>query len=242
MNFKNTIAVLSNDISEVKKLIDSFSERNSVPNIELDLTLEKLRKIYDILLLLKEDEEKIVDVAETKPEIEKIEELKDAHVEEEKQERETEEEVITPTTATETSTEVMLDVEQPDEGPLPDEEKPKSLDSSVIGEKVGGSKEFFNESFSQKHPVNDFSVRQQTKPVSDLNKAIGINDKFLFINELFNGDSQSYKKAIEFINSCANFNEAFSYISDNLHWEMENDNVQKLLDLIRRKFISGKNV
>ena len=247
MNFKNTIAVLSNDISEVKKLIDSFSNQNSVSNIELDLSLEKLRKIYDVLLLLKNDEVKTPEVVTSKQETNQLEEIKEikqpvTNVVEPEIVPQVQPQVTIPEPPVENSPEVILEVENTVAEPTVEKEKDQGIKTSVIGEKAGKSKDFLNETFTQKHPVNDFSARQQTKPVSDLNKAIGINDKFLFINELFNGDSQSYKKAVEYINSCANFNEAFSYISDNLHWEMENEYVQKMLDLVRRKFITGENV
>ena len=38
-------------------------------------------------------------------------------------------------------------------------------------------------------------------PVKDLRKAVGINDRFLFINELFRGDESMYERSIKTINS-----------------------------------------
>ena len=34
-------------------------------------------------------------------------------------------------------------------------------------------------------------------PVKDLRKAIGINDRFVFINELFRGDEDMYERSIK---------------------------------------------
>ena len=43
----------------------------------------------------------------------------------------------------------------------------------------------------------------QNKPVSDIGAAIGINDKFYYIRELFSGDSRAYQDTIRRLNSSA---------------------------------------
>jgi len=42
-------------------------------------------------------------------------------------------------------------------------------------------------------------------PVKDLKKAIGINDRFVFIEELFRGDEIMYERSIKTINSIQHF-------------------------------------
>jgi hypothetical protein len=46
----------------------------------------------------------------------------------------------------------------------------------------------------------------QGSPIRDLKKAIGINDRFLFVNDLFRGDENMYERSIKTING-------FSYLS-----------------------------
>jgi hypothetical protein len=58
---------------------------------------------------------------------------------------------------------------------------------------------------------------------------------------LFNGKPEIFNQTIEKLNTASNFNEAFNYISSNFEWEMEDEPVQFLLDLVRRKFITDKN-
>ena len=55
----------------------------------------------------------------------------------------------------------------------------------------------------------------QNKPITDLAKAIGINDKFLFIKELFGGDSDLYNQTIKHLNHFTDLNEAIIYLQEN---------------------------
>ncbi len=55
MTYKNTIEIVTKDIQDIEKLVDGFKNYSSVPSIELDLALSKLRNIYDILLMLREN-------------------------------------------------------------------------------------------------------------------------------------------------------------------------------------------
>ena len=77
-------------------------------------------------------------------------------------------------------------------------------------------------------------------PVKDLKKAIGINDRFLFINELFRGDEAMYERSIKTINNFTILPEAQYWIQRELKVKIgwtENDEVVKQFDqLVRRRF------
>ena len=68
-------------------------------------------------------------------------------------------------------------------------------------------------------------------------RSIGINYKFLFIKELFNGDSARYSETISHLNSFADLNDAIIYLQDNFEWSESNEYAAKFIDLVRRKFI-----
>ncbi|MCK4344515.1 MAG: hypothetical protein KAX05_04455, partial [Bacteroidales bacterium] len=103
------------------------------------------------------------------------------------------------------------------------------------------SKSFRSEELAEKNPVMDLSSKLQSQPISDIGSAIGLNDKFLFINELFNGNSEKFEETISYLNNAPNFNDAFNYLNEHFDWEMENPSVQKLLDLARRKLIINED-
>ena len=77
---------------------------------------------------------------------------------------------------------------------------------------------------------------RRSEPVTDLRRAIGINDKFLLIRDLFGGDGEAYEKAIGALNDCADFDDCMIYIAENYAWNPNSDGVKLLMDLLERKF------
>jgi hypothetical protein len=77
-------------------------------------------------------------------------------------------------------------------------------------------------------------------PIKDLRKAVGINDRFLFINELFRGDETMYERSIKTINSFNIYAEAEYWISRELKlklgWNNDNATVQHFDQLVKRRF------
>ena len=77
-------------------------------------------------------------------------------------------------------------------------------------------------------------------PVRDLKKAIGVNDRFLFINELFRGDEAMYERSIKTINNFSIFPEAQYWIQRELKLKIgwnDTDPVVKQFDqLVKRRF------
>lgn len=76
-------------------------------------------------------------------------------------------------------------------------------------------------------------------PVRDLKKAIGVNDRFLFINELFRGDEAMYERSIKTINNFSIYPEAQYWIERELKvkigWK-DSDIVRQFDQLVKRRF------
>lgn len=77
-------------------------------------------------------------------------------------------------------------------------------------------------------------------PIKDLRKAIGVNDRYLLVNELFRGDQTMYDRSIKTINSFNIYGEAELWIKRELKLKLgwsENSEAVGLFDqLIRRRF------
>jgi hypothetical protein len=77
-------------------------------------------------------------------------------------------------------------------------------------------------------------------PVRDLKKAIGVNDRFLFINELFRGDEAMYERSIKTINNFSIFPEAQYWIERELKvkigWKESDPIVKQFDQLVKRRF------
>jgi hypothetical protein len=105
-----------------------------------------------------------------------------------------------------------------------------------------------NDSGEQGESLNDKLRQGKTElveilketPVKDLRKAIGINDRFLFINELFRGDEAMYERSIKTINSFNIYPEAEYWINRELKvkigWNKDNVTVQHFDQLVKRRF------
>ncbi len=80
----------------------------------------------------------------------------------------------------------------------------------------------------------------QGAPIRDLKKAIGVNDRFLFVNDLFRGDENMYERSIKTINGFSIYPEAQYWIQRELKvklsWPDNSDTVKLFDQLIRRRF------
>ena len=86
---------------------------------------------------------------------------------------------------------------------------------------------------------HSLAAKLQQNPVRDLKSVIGINDKFLFVNELFGGSMEKYNKSIENLNDLKTLNGAMIYLNElkiELQWNSSNEAYQKLAELVKRKF------
>lgn len=86
----------------------------------------------------------------------------------------------------------------------------------------------------------ELSDALQELPIKDLKKGIGVNDRFLFIKELFRGDEVMYERSIKTINGFSIFPEAEYWIKRELKlklgWNDSNEIVKQFDQLIRRRF------
>lgn len=86
----------------------------------------------------------------------------------------------------------------------------------------------------------ELSQSLTTSPIKDLRKAIGVNDRFLFINELFRGDEAMYERSIKTIQNFSIYAEAEFWIRRELKVKIgwvDSDPVVKQFDqLVKRKF------
>ena len=107
-----------------------------------------------------------------------------------------------------------------------------------VNEVVGEQKESLNDRLKQEK-IELAHVLKET-PIKDLRKGIGINDKFLFVNELFRGDEAMYERSIKTINSFHILPEAEYWINRELKvklgWNDNKDTVQHFYHLVRRRF------
>ncbi len=97
-----------------------------------------------------------------------------------------------------------------------------------------------NESIAQKGEDKSVVKKLSNTRIENLKSAIGINDKFYFINELFKGNSQAYEDVIYTLNNFKRFDDAIQYFSTlkfRYDWNTEAEAYKKLIHFLERKFL-----
>jgi hypothetical protein len=78
------------------------------------------------------------------------------------------------------------------------------------------------------------------QPIRDLKQAITLNDKLLYIKDLFNGYNLAYSEAVDILNRFNSFDEADNFLKTSYavknHWESKEATVEKFYDLLRRRY------
>jgi hypothetical protein len=91
-----------------------------------------------------------------------------------------------------------------------------------------------------KQSKKELSEALKDTPIKDIKKAIGINDRFQFINDLFKGDEAMYERSIKTINGFSIYPEAEYWIRRELKtkmgWDDQHDTVKQFDQLIKRRF------
>ncbi len=77
-------------------------------------------------------------------------------------------------------------------------------------------------------------------PITDLKSAIILNDKLLFVKDLFNGYSLAYSEAIEILNRFTGFEEADTFLKKNYsvknNWDSKPQTAEKFYELLKRRY------
>ena len=77
------------------------------------------------------------------------------------------------------------------------------------------------------------ATAQQSRNVASL---LSINDKFLFVRELFDNDIKKFDHTIELIQAMKTRAEVEDLVASKLHWNMENDTVKEFMRIIMMSF------
>ena len=103
----------------------------------------------------------------------------------------------------------------------------------VLGEVLGGDVHTLADTIAAPKDMASEIVRKER--ITDLKQAIGINDKFLLLRDLFGGDTERYERTIDRLNEFDDLDDCIIYISENYDWNPSSDGVRFLMELLERK-------
>jgi hypothetical protein len=109
----------------------------------------------------------------------------------------------------------------------------------TLAEKFQTDKKSIQDQLAANGSDNSIGNKMQQSQVTDLKSVIGINDKFLLINELFKGDLAGYNRAIESLNVCQTRHEALEKLEAlrrHLNWHEQAASYLRLTDFLKRRY------
>ncbi|WP_293939925.1 MULTISPECIES: hypothetical protein [unclassified Sphingobacterium] len=129
-------------------------------------------------------------------------------------------------------------------------EQPKEVfiqeEINTVAEEVPARPLTLNEIISQQKQAGVqnrvYQVNQSgsNDKLTDIKTGISLNDKLLFIKDLFNGYSLAYSEAIELLNRFTSYAEADAFLQTNYaiknKWADKPNTVEKLYDVLRRRY------
>ena len=238
MEFRNTLGALMADADELRALLGRLEKSESLSAIELDLVLEKLRHIYDLVLEIRTEvkpaEKDITDKKATESTFDKNEPVPEIISEDPKelQEKSAEDKQAKDQWKEATRQQITKELKE-QQSPHKEPEQKRAY----VSDRFKTSNPTLNEELGGKGRGDDLSSKLVSKPISNITGAIGLNEKFELIKELFGGDKEMFERTVQVLNMAGSFVEAYNYLKDNFDWDMDSQYVQRLLELIRRKLI-----
>lgn len=128
--------------------------------------------------------------------------------------------------------------EQQDEAPAPAEPAKVETKPSTLADRFQQNTPSVNDVLAGLEKKANLASRFNSRPITNLRKAIKINDRIRFVNELFDRDSIQYEQTIDMIEQSANINEALDKLFSSRNWNQEDETTVDFLELVYQRFKS----
>lgn len=113
--------------------------------------------------------------------------------------------------------------------------------TNTIADKYKNEAKSLNDRMQKNKTEKTIGAKMFNNPIKDLKSAIGINEKFLFINELFKGNMKAYNDSIIALNDSESHDKAVEYLEilrNNYKWEVDMVAFLTLKDFVERKHLT----
>jgi len=250
MNLKN----VKQKLEKVNRFYDYLdANQEIISRIDRDALIASIRELYEVCF----EEEVSSTTKVVTPEVHKttsVPQTKDTETNKKRPKL-----VFNTDTANTTATKAEPKQEPVKQDPVPKKNVEKTVPKEEAKKEVPTSKkepevtttestatDGFNEDYDDLFlfkEATDLSQKLSATPLKDLNKALGLNEKFLYINELFGGDVAKFQAAIKVLNDEKGFDSARSYIESELietySWtkKIKKPIAKDFIKLVRRRYL-----
>lgn len=211
MDTKKARAILD----KINPLLDRVEAGSAGSQLDRDILLDYIRQLYDSVMFPSAVEavknEPVLPPTPTPPPAPKPEEKKPVIVYQEEPKPQPKVETPPPPPALKPIVETPKPVV---EAPKPVFEAPKPVPPPPAPAKKPASSEEVEALFAFSIGT-DISEKLAMSPIKDLKSSMSINDRILYVNELFAGSSPTFEATLDSLNRFTSFAEAKTYLIDN---------------------------
>ncbi len=250
MKAEDLIQFITKDLNDLNTLSNSISTNKEIAGLELEIAINKAKNLYNALILLRQSSDFVV-LQQEEPVHSVLPQetaMPFSSLTDEAGPDTINEKTAEPVSGKKPEgfssvTNTIAETEEEGQSFYLDDQEEISIEApSSPEEETEEPAMILGENFSAKTSLNDLmgenisqiSTRQEGV-VTDINDAIGLNDRFLFIRELFENDTIKYNDAINHLNVCESIQDAVVYLKQNFRWQ-KNEASTKFLNLVKRKF------
>lgn len=105
----------------------------------------------------------------------------------------------------------------------------------VLGEIMGTGVRTFADTLNA--PVADVASVLGHEKAGSLRRMIGLNDRYMFIRDLFGGDAAAYEEALSLLDGFTSIEDAMLFIHDRYGWNSSSEAALLLSDMLARKLL-----
>lgn len=264
MEIRHTLEILTKDIQDIEKLVGNLQNSPEGSSIEMDLALSKLRNVYEVLTMIREDrlhlrtESRSATVDEPIPQhsgerpqnsggtglAERPEPItgqagsarKESATAKDTGQKQEQETVKTGPARQESATAHEAGEKQD----LPGSSEPakgqekSKKEAAILAEKFS-TESSINENLANKRG-DDMDSKLKGQPIENISRNIGINDRFFIIRELFDGDAIGFRSLVDRLDAAGSFEDAYQIIGERFSDSMDHEGVGILIHLAKRRF------
>jgi hypothetical protein len=230
MDLKSVINIILRDLKEATDLIDDLKNKPEFPELQIELARSKCKSAEELIKLIGD----IIIVAGTEDLMktgssESVVDNDILEIQEKIEEEEIEEKIKEEQPAEEKTEETITHNDEPD---YIGDNKPDKKNDQIVADRFSHLASRINEKVGDSKKTEG---KTRTVPVTDLNRAIGINDRFYYIRELFNGKEDSYRLTINSLNNASSKEEATGILREAVKEMADSEPALQLLELVERK-------
>jgi len=132
------------------------------------------------------------------------------------------------------------EVEEEGQTEIHEEEPDVSEPAETVEDVANLESATINDQFKVESGQSVASHLEESKEVKGMLNAISVNQQYMFTQELYGGDANTFQKSIAEIDVIESFDEAVEHLVSNyakqFDWDMNSDEVKELLKVIFRRF------